>query len=281
MIVREAIAVGEELLRGSGVENCVNESRWLLCECLGVRVGRLNVMFDEDLSDIFHEKYMKMVSRRMKGEPLQYVIGNVDFWDLRLFVGPGVLIPRPETEELVELALNRLEVMTGNVCDVCTGSGAIALSLAHARKECKVFGTDISSVALGWAERNRRALDLSNVTLLECDLYSGLPVGIEFDMIVSNPPYVSESEYAGLERVVKDYEPRLALVAENDGLALLERVASEGLGRLRGGGWLLCEMGDEQGAAMLGILEKYGYVEREIRKDMGGHDRIAIGRKPG
>ena len=333
MIVREAIAVGEELLRGSGVENCVNESRWLLCECLGVRVGRLNVMFDEELSDIYHEKYMKMVSRRMKGEPLQYVIGNVDFWDLRLFVGPGVLIPRPETEELVGRAIDFAQAaLLGKVresvagepqcpetapqcqathplriLDVCTGSGCIAWSIAASIPQAEVYACDISRQALqiarsqsiltfgGTSEQEKCGIP-ARVHLFECDILSreaeqtilsqctvasatGDAVGT-FDIIVSNPPYVCESEKSQMRANVLDHEPHLALfVPDNDPLKFYRTIAQLSGRILKPGGALMFEINERFGQETKKILQDLGFENCQVVQDIFGKERMVVGYK--
>lgn len=273
-------AVAELMAAGGGNEQ--QEAWWLLEEALKLKRWEVRQRLESDMAEAEAERYRDLVSQRASGVPLQYVMGSVDFHEIRLSVGRGVLIPRPETEELVEMALQLLEeVARPRICDVCTGSGAIALALAQARKTAQVWATDISPEALGWARRNASQLGLAQVTLLLGDLFAPLGAEKDFDLVTANPPYVSPAEYVALSPEVRDYEPRLALEAEEDGLALLRRVVDEARERLRPGGWLLMEMGESQGARLTTLLREAGYAEVSIHRDLAGHERMARGRWPG
>ena len=279
--IGETLTSGIRQLEAAGNDNARSEACWMLEELLGETSAGLSRRLGERLPAEKALAFSEKLRRRASGEPLQYVIGNVDFYNVRLEVGPGVLIPRPETEELVEFVVETLckGRQPDGICDVCTGSGAIALSLATAFPNAQVFGTDISREALAWAERNLDRLGLGNVTLLQGDLFAPLPPDERFELVTANPPYVSQAAYEGLDAVIRDYEPRLALVAADGGLAFLKRIAEEAWKKLRPNGWLVCEIGDDQGDAMRKVLEKEGYEDISIRQDMAHQDRMAIGRK--
>ncbi len=268
-------------LEASGIDNARREACWILEELMQLPSSSLAARLQQNLPEEMAADFAERIRRRASGEPLQYVIGNVDFFNVRLEVGPGVLIPRPETEELVEFVVETLfkGVSPKSICDVCTGSGAIALALATAFPKASVWATDISQEALAWSERNLRRLALANVTLLLGDLFSPLPSDAAFELVTANPPYVSEADYAGLEAVIREHEPRLALIADDGGMALLKRIAAEAKRRLAAGGWLVCEIGDDQGASMTEVLRAEGYGDVAVRQDMAHRDRIAVGRK--
>lgn len=242
-------------LLDAGIDNARNEVRWLA-------------------ENADEQEFASRLERRIKGEPLQYILGTVPFHDIQLYVGPGVLIPRPETEQLVELAL-AMQIPDGPICDLCTGSGAIALAMAFRLRHVAFTGIDISAEALSWARRNKNAMALENVTFLEGDLYDPLPENARFAMITANPPYVTSSEYSQLECVVKNYEPRLALEAGRDGLDVITRIIDDAPSHLLPGGWLVMEIGDKQGDAVKRLLIKAGF-SAEIKTDYAGRQRFAV-----
>lgn len=228
------------------------------------------------------ERLEEWVSRRISGEPFQYIVGSVEFYSVELEIGPGVLIPRPETEQLVEFALDAIRAIhSPHVLDLCTGSGAIALAIASERKDAACTGVDISEEALFWARRNLSRLGVPNCRLLKGDLFAPLERSEEFDLITANPPYVSPEEYECLPKVVKEYEPRMALEAEEEGLALERRIINEAPRWLKPGGMLILEMGEGQGDALRKSMASAGFSGIEIRRDLAGRERIALGRAYG
>lgn len=231
-------------------------------------------------SEASRELLDSWIERRIAGEPFQYIVGSVEFYDIELAVGPGVLIPRPETELLVERALDVLKNVPagGRVLDLCTGSGAIILALAHARTNLKCYGVDLSPQALAWAQKNLKALGLTNCELLEGDLFEPLRDSDKFDLIVSNPPYVAPAEYTELPSVVKDYEPKMALEALDDGLLLERKIIRQAPMWLKEGGTLILEMGESQGTALSAEMVANGYVDVAVLKDLCGRDRFVEGR---
>ncbi|MBO7741248.1 MAG: peptide chain release factor N(5)-glutamine methyltransferase, partial [Victivallales bacterium] len=258
---------GRRLLAG-GVENGVQEGRWMVellqRECSGEAAPE--------------ERLEEWIRRRIAGEPFQYIVGSTEFHTVELAVGPGVLVPRPETEELVERALEILRDAPAGSCvlDLCTGSGAIPLALSAIRPDLDYTGIDISPEALKWAELNRSRLSPPKCRFLQGDLCA--PLGTpspRFVLVTANPPYISPEDYRELPGEVKDYEPRLALEAEDNGLELEKKCALQGREFLLSGGAVLMEIGESQGAEMAAFLEANGFVNVKIRKDIFGRDRIA------
>jgi release factor glutamine methyltransferase len=223
---------------------------------------------------------LELAERRAEGEPLQYVLGTAAFRHLELSVGPGVLVPRPETEVLVERALDRLPP-GGAIVDVGTGSGAIALAIRQERPDARVWATDDSAEALRYAQDNRAGLDL-DVAILRGSLFEPLPGSMRggFDVVVSNPPYVSESETHLVGRDVLDHEPDHAVFAGRDGLSIVTELVDQAVSWLRPGGWLVCEIGQGQSEAVVELFEGAGFIQSGVHRDLAGWDRIVEGRKP-
>ena len=223
----------------------------------------------------------ELVRRRLAGEPLQYVLGTAAFRRLELKVGPGVFIPRPETELVAERAMARL-LQDGVLVDLCTGSGAIALSVADERPDAHVVASELSPAAAQWATSNRDSLGL-RVDVYQGDLFEPLPAGLagRVDVVVSNPPYVDPDERASLPRDVVDHEPPEALFAPGEGTSVIVRVAADASAWLRPDGWLVLEIGETQGDAVRAIFDAVGFQDVSIAPDLTGRDRIAEGRWPG
>ncbi|HDS1596963.1 TPA: peptide chain release factor N(5)-glutamine methyltransferase [Stenotrophomonas maltophilia] len=222
-----------------------------------------------------------LLARRVAGEPVAYLTGRRGFWTLDLEVDPATLIPRPETELLVELALERLPPDQAlQLADLGTGSGAIALALASERPRAQVLATDASTGALAVAARNAARHELGNVRFAEGghDWYAPLQ-GVRFDLIASNPPYIA-SDDPHLEQGDLRFEPSTALASGMDGLDDIRRIVDGGQAHLRPGGWLLIEHGWEQGAAIRALFEATGFVEVQTVQDLEQRDRITLGRRP-
>lgn len=229
--------------------------------------------------------YQSLVERRARGEPVAYLTGQKEFWSLELAVTPDVLIPRPESELLVERALchaTRHAIET--LLDLGTGSGAIALALASELPGCRIVATDISSAALEVAKRNRRRLEARRVALQPVefcpgDWFEAVP-GRRFDLIVSNPPYIDPDD-GHLRRGDLRFEPELALVSQRGGLADLARIIAGAPVYLNAGGWLLLEHGYDQGPAVRGMFARNGFVSIATHRDLGGRERVTLGRVAG
>ncbi|MBC3346443.1 peptide chain release factor N(5)-glutamine methyltransferase [Pseudomonas sp. SWRI196] len=222
--------------------------------------------------------FSEYLRRRRSGEPVAYILGQQGFWNLDLEVAPHTLIPRPDTELLVETALALLPATPARVLDLGTGSGAIALALASERPAWTVTAVDRVLEAVALAERNRQRLDLRNVTVLSSHWFSALD-GERFELIISNPPYIAATDPHLAEGDVR-FEPASALVAGHDGLDDLRTIIAQAPDHLKAGGWLMLEHGYDQADAVRDLLQTQGFTEVHSRKDLGGHERISLGRLP-
>lgn len=221
-----------------------------------------------------------LVERRARGEPLAYILGSREFWSRPFLVSPAVLIPRPETELLVELALERLPAgQAACIADLGTGSGILAITLALERPRVQVLALDHSLAALCIARTNARRLEAASVRFACADWLDALAPAPCFDLIVSNPPYVAANDpHLGIGDL--RFEPLLALAAGEDGSAALQRIIRDARGRLVGGGWLVVEHGHEQGQGVRRMLHAQGYHEIETHPDLAGIPRATTGRAP-
>ena len=215
------------------------------------------------------------VRRRGLREPLQYVLGTAPFHDLTLKVDSRVLVPRPETEQMAERIRECLEGAPKRIVDLGTGSGALALCLALVYTEAEVLGVDASPDALDVARSNAEAASLSGrVNFLRSDWFASVPAGQRFDLIVSNPPYLTEDEWASAAPEVRNHEPKIALVSADDGCGDLERILEESRVRLEPAGHLVLETGIDQHARLMAKAESLGYVDIESLKDWSDRDRF-------
>jgi release factor glutamine methyltransferase len=264
-------------LNEKGIENARLEAEWMLCSALGLdRVG-LYVNYDKPLTTSELTVFRTMVGRRARREPLQYILGSQDFFGLDFEVSPGVLIPRHDTEVLVQEALNRIP-KRAKILDIGVGSGCIAVALAKNLHDAEIFGVDSSPEALVLADRNANRHGVT-LHLLHGSLFEPV-AGQRFDLIVSNPPYIRTADLSGLQPEVRDYEPRDALDGGVDGLDLYRRIIPESPDYLNAGGWLLLEMGLDQAHDVLALFEETGsFCEMFTAKDPGGIERVAGGRK--
>lgn len=216
-----------------------------------------------------------LLARRAAGEPVAYLIGQREFWSLPLEVSPATLIPRPDTECLVEQALARLPATPCRILDLGTGTGAIALALASERPDCHVTALDIIPEAVALAKRNAQRLGIDNVTVLQSHWFSAL-TDARFSLIVSNPPYI-DGDDPHLSQGDVRFEPKSALVADNAGLADLETLVTEARRFLEDNGWLMLEHGWQQGEAVRELFTRAGYQGVETCRDYGGNERLTLG----
>jgi release factor glutamine methyltransferase len=223
-------------------------------------------------------RFVDLIERRATGEPIAHLLGRKDFWTLELIVSPAVLVPRPETELLVERALALHPGESARVADLGTGSGAIALALASARPQWQVTATDLSAEALAVARANAVRLGLTRVQYVEGDWLSCL-TGRSFELLLSNPPYVAAGDPV-LERPELMHEPRLALIAAEEGLAALRTIIRAAPDHLEPGGWLLLEHGATQAAAVARELVARGFAQVRSHRDLAGHERMTEGQWP-
>lgn len=250
----------------AGLVGSRREARWLV-EAAGEDEGRLR----------------EMVVRRRAGEPLQYILGTWSFRRLELIVDRRVLVPRPETEQVVEVALAELDRVAGKrrrVVDLGTGSGAVALSIATERTKVDVWATDISPQALEVAKANLYRTPGARVELVSGDWWSALPAHLRhgIDLAVANPPYVSTTEMADLDPQVRDWEPRLALEGGPRGTEAIEAILEGSRAWLAAGGAVVVELASHQGAAMAEEASRVGFAEVEVLRDLAGRDRILVAR---
>lgn len=262
-------------LQDHGVTSPDTNARLIVEAATGRSVSEA-LLDDAPLAEVAVERALAMARRRADREPVQYVTGVAGFRYLDLAVGPGVLIPRPETEVVTEVALAHLPE-GGTAVDVGTGSGAIALAVATERRDARVLATEASREALAWATKNRDALG-AHVELIHCDLFAGLPVELRqsVDVVVCNPPYVPEGSVLPPE--VGQHEPPQAVFGGIDGLEVIRRVIVEAPTWLRSPGWLVLEVGDDQAEVVRHLLERHGYAEVTIDQDLTGRDRIVSAR---
>ena len=248
----------------------------LLCAATGCARTLLYARPETALTAAQERDFENLFARRLSGEPMAFILGKREFWSLTLTVTPATLIPRPETELLVELALDLVTESRAQVLDLGTGSGAIALALARERPQWQVTGVDRSAAALAVAEANRAALALENVHFRAGDWLAGERE--RYHLIVANPPYVDPAD-PHLDRGDVRFEPRAALVAADHGLADLRAIAAAAPDHLLPGGWLLLEHGADQGEAVRALCaEKLEQVQSW--RDLAGHERVSGGRLP-
>ena len=220
--------------------------------------------------------FQQLVKRRSQGEPVAYIRGDQEFWSLLFEVTPAVLIPRPETELLVERALAHIdEDAPAQVADLGTGSGAVALSIAHERPKARIAATDVSKQALEVATRNAARLQIANVTLLQGSWFAPI-ADRRFDVIVSNPPYVADND-PDLAADVRRFEPALALFSGGNGLEAIEQIVAGARERLNENGWLILEHGWKQAAQIRDLLVRAGFAHVRSHPDLAGHERVTEG----
>jgi release factor glutamine methyltransferase len=281
--IAAAINRASARLREAGVSNDLLDAQTLLAEALGRDRTYLIINFNLELAPDLLEKYRALVERRAAGEPLQYITGRQEFYGLEFAVTPAVLIPRPETELIVEETL-RLAHLTNNeqpvIVDVGTGSGCIAVTLARELDGARVVALDISKAALEVARRNAARYDLlERMEFLESDLLSAVRSEVQADFIVSNPPYVAADEMPGLQREVRDWEPHTALTDNADGLSFYRRLLGDVPAHLKDGGYLLCEIGYDQAARIEGLIDRRVWGEARMLEDLQGIPRTLVVRK--
>ena len=269
---RQRLAAGDH-------DNAQLEAEILLAHVLGKTRTWLRTWPEQVPSAAQRQAFLDLVARRAAGEPVAYLTGERDFWDMRLRVTPDTLIPRPETELLVELALTHIPVDAAwRIADLGTGSGAIALALARERPRCHVVATDVSAAALAVARDNAARLGVTNIEFRHGPWLTPL-AGERLHLIASNPPYVHPDD-PHLTRGDLRFEPAQALGSAPDGLRDIRDIAQQAREHLQPGGWLLLEHGYDQGEAVTGILTALGYENVACHRDLAGQARVSQGRRP-
>lgn len=256
----------------------------ILSKLLNVDKSYIYTYGDREVSTDLMNKFSELMEKRILGYPIQYILGEWEFMGLNFYLEEGVLVPRQDTEILVEYIINYIEENYQkdniNILDIGSGSGAISLSIANYCKDTNVLGVDISDKAIKLANINKERFNLSNVDFYKGDLFQGLEglnMEEDFHIIVSNPPYISKEDIEALDVQVKDFEPRLALDGGRDGLDFYRKITPESKRFLRKNGLLVYEIGYDQGEVVRDILIKEGFKEVTIKKDLQGHDRMVIG----
>ena len=265
---------------GKGIDSPRLDAELLLAKVLGMDRMGLYINFDRPLAPAELDRYRELVKTRARRVPVKYLLGECEFMSLTFEVGPGVLIPRPETEHLVERAFDLLRAGTDRdqvVLDIGTGSGCIAISLAKEMAEVRVLASDISREALAIAKRNAIRHGIADrVTFVASSLLDAHRPGLRAGLVVSNPPYIAESDWQTLAPEITGNEPRGALLSGPDGLAHIRRLFATAPAHLRPGAHFLCEIGDGQAEAVRQIAEQTGaYKDVEFVRDLGGIDRVA------
>ena len=254
------------------------DAELLLAQALGKSRGYLHTWPERELEASQHERYQAALARRRAGEPVAYILGRQGFWSLDLDVASHTLIPRPDTELLVETALALLPATPLHVLDLGTGTGAIALALACERPAWQVIGVDRVAEAVALAQGNGIRLQMANARFAESCWFSAL-AGQRFQLIVSNPPYIAAADPHLSQGDVR-FEPSSALVAGIDGLDDIRLIIELAPEHLLAGGWLLLEHGFDQAEAVRELLVQRGFATVESRRDLGGHQRISLGQWP-
>ena len=281
--IKRVLAWATDDFKRRGNKSARLDAELLLGEALGLDRIKLIVQAERPLAEDELTRYRALIKRRRASEPIAYILGRREFFALPLLVDRRVLIPRPDTEILVETALNgtRERHLYGRMLDLCTGSGCVAIAFAKERPTWRVTAVDLSPDAAAVARENvRRAGVVHNVGVLEGDLFSPLPERAEFELITANPPYIPSADIAGLDADVRDFEPRLALDGGADGLQITRRLVSEAARYLAPGGLLALEGGFDQAPAVSALLEASGFVDVTRSKDLAGIERVVSGRRP-
>ncbi len=278
--VRNVLNQGATLLNG---DEAKLEAQLLLQFVLAVDHAWLIVHATDAISDQHKLQFLKLIQRRSKGEPIAYILGEREFYGLPFKVSEDTLIPRSDTEALVEIALEKLDSCShGNdgvsVLDLGTSTGAIALAIAHSLPEAYVTAVDASEKALAVAQENAERLEIEQVEFIHSDWFEGL-VGHRFDVIVSNPPYIEENDQH-LNQGDLRFEPISALASGEDGLDDIRLILADCLAFLKPQGWVMLEHGYKQAEAVQQLMAETGLVEVDTIKDFGGNDRVTIGKNP-
>ena len=261
---------------GKGIDSPRLEAEVLLAHVLKQERVYLYANFDSPVNSLERKHFRDLIKRRVQGEPSAYITGYKEFMSLKFHVNPTVLIPRPDTELMVEKILEIFDGQAINLCDVGTGSGAIAISLAHYLPEARVAATDISEQALSTARINAAAIG-AEVDFRQGDLMTPLAKSPPFDLVTANLPYIPQNEYLLLAHEVKGFEPMDALLAPGDGLDIYRRLLPQTLEKIKPGGYLFIEIAYNQGEKAMQMAN--GFSDVEIIKDLGGRDRILKARK--
>ena len=267
----------ESYFKEKGFENPRSEIEWLLRAVLKCNRMDVYLRFEEPLSQSQLATLRSWVKRRLEREPLQYITGFCDFYGREFSVNEHVLIPRPETERLIDTALEKGKGLDSpSILDIGAGSGCIATTLGLEIPGSTILGIDVSEDAIGIANKNKEKLEAENVSFQKMNILEQRPEG-EFDVLVSNPPYIPKGEMDGLMKDVKDFEPTVALTDQKDGLIFYKRFAEVGKEVVKSSGWIILEVGlEDHPSAVKNIFSESGFPDTELIKDYNGDDRVLV-----
>lgn len=281
MNIIDAINSAERTLAHAGIESARLDAEVLLAHALGTDRAELYLRRDDTVDAGVLKSLGEALTRRSRGCPVAYITGTKEFWSIPIKVNEDVLVPRPETETLVEEAVGIARETRGNlrVLDLCTGSGCIAAALAKEIPGARLVAADVSARALEVAQANL-APACGRVEFMRSDLFENLDADRPFDMIVTNPPYVRDDEFPSLSREIVKYEPRVALSAGESGLDFIARIIEDAQRFLRPGGWLLMEIGHGQAESSISMATAAGgYDTARMAKDLSGTERVLLLRR--
>ncbi len=285
MTLKELYDTGTDILEDAGVDSPECDAMYLLEHVTGLDRGAYLLNKDKEVQQAVAGRYLELIDVRKRHVPYQYITGGAYFYGYRFFVDSSVLIPRLDTEVLAEKCLELLPA-GGKVLDMCTGSGCIAVTIKAQRPDADVSAADISEKALEIAQKNAGSILEKNGTgtagkikFIRSDLFENIDGGEEFDMIVSNPPYVTDDEYENLMPEVRDHEPKLALTAGREGLDIYKRLIPAAFDYLKDGGTLALEIGCSQADAVKEILSGCGFKDIRVTKDLAGLNRVVTALK--
>ena len=266
---------GEDYFKLKGFESPKQEIEWLLCDLLNYKRIDLYVQFEQPIHRPQLKQLKEWIKRRIGREPLQYITGKTEFYGYKFIITPDVLIPRPETERVVDVALHKIgNIKNPKVLDVGSGSGCIAIAIGAEKKDALILSVDISEGAIRKAKKNAVLNELSNIEFQVMDILKDIPDG-PFDLLVSNPPYIPEEEMRETMPEVHQYEPKIALTDERDGLTFYRRFAKIGKSLIKPGGSMVLEVGlGEHPAKAVDIFQSAGYSQLELIPDYNSDERV-------
>ena len=270
----EIIKWGEEYFKIKGFENPKQEIEWLLCDLLQLKRIDLYLKFEDIINKSKLKKLKSWIKRRIQREPLQYITGKVEFYGLKFISTPQALIPRPETERLVDITLNSLKkIPEPKILEIGTGSGCVSIAVSNKKPRANILSLDISKNALELAEINAKSNNCKNINFLEMDFLNEIPDG-KFDILISNPPYISQKEIKNIMPEVKNYEPRIALTDFEEGLNFYYRIAKVGR-TLIPNGIIILEVGlGKHPQKVFSLFKEAGFDQLELIKDYNNNERI-------
>jgi len=266
---------GENLLVSNGFKNVRQEIEWMLCDLLKIDRSDIYLKINSKISKKNFSKLKEWINQRLKNKPLQYITGKTEFYGHQISVSPDVLIPRPETERLVDIAIDTIKNLSKpKILEVGTGSGCISIALGSAKKDANILSLDVSDSALEIAKINTKKNNISNIKFLKLDFLESIPKG-QYDLIISNPPYISKNEMKEIMLDVKEFEPKIALTDNNDGLEFYRRFSNKAKKMINEKGSLILEVGiGSHPIRVREIFHSSGFNKIDLISDYNGDPRV-------